>query len=77
MKTFHTEIPATLGSLSIPTSVKVSYRFLPRLSATRIDPGCGGVELVQITADGQNVEWTDEPWIDDLIQEIYAYEEAA
>ncbi len=81
MKTYHKEIPATLGDQSIPVPCEVSYRYLPPRTATRIDPEDGGVELVGITVDvngeRKELEWTDEAWVDSLIQKIYDYEEAA
>ena len=48
-------------------TVKVAAIYLwttPR-RATRTDPDCGGVDLVNIELD-----WEDQPWVDDLLQQI-------
>jgi len=49
--------------------VTAVYLWSPILPATNIDPESGGAELI-----GVSLTWSDQPWVDDLLKQIYREE---
>ena len=65
MKSLTTDIE--IGGETV--EVTATYRWSPIYQATRDEPESGGVELISI-----DLKWTDGPWVDDLLKQIYREE---
>lgn len=77
-RSFEFECPVEIGSTGFSIPAEAIYTYTPVIPATRWDPKDGGVELiaiyVEINGEQRPIEWTDESWIDDVIQDIYRKE---
>lgn len=52
-----------------PVKVTVKYLWSQFYPATHVNSESGGAELLSI-----ELGWTDEPWVDDLLKQIYRQE---
>ena len=75
------EIPVDIGSTECRVKAIAYYLYAPVTRFHRDEPPEGGVELLRIHAypygldHSVAIEWTDESWVDDLIQSIYRKEQ--
>jgi len=66
MKSLTTDIE--IGGETV--EITATYLWSPIYPATQTDPESGGAELI-----GVSLNWSDKPWVDELLRKIYEEEQ--